>query len=278
MSMSERYWGTAARSLLRWPRPNWPRIAPPLVTGIAILLLWEALPRVFGVSTLLIPPASAVFVALLQGIFSGVFLEALAVTMTEALLGFVLGSVSAIVIAALITRSEFLERALMPYLVALQSLPKVALAPLLVVWFGFSIGSKIAIATIISFFPVLINSIVGFSTVEAEKLELMRSLVASRWQTFRIVLFPNALPFIFAGLNVAIVFSVTGALVGEFVGATVGLGTLLMQMNFNLDIAGMFAVLVVLALMGVILHGIIRFLHRRLVYWAEPENVERNGS
>jgi len=250
------------------------RLLPPAITGFLLLLLWEMAPRL-GVSPLLIPPVSDVVWSLYRGIANGIIPVALAVTLTEAMAGFVLGSGAAIVIAALITRSELLERAVVPYLVALQSLPKVALAPLLVVWLGFGIGSKIAIATIISFFPVLINAIVGFSTVESEKLELMRSLVASRWQTFRIVLFPNALPFIFAGLNVAIVFSVTGALVGEFVGATEGLGTLLMQMNYNMDVSGMYGVLVVLAVMGALLHGLVRLLHRRLIHWAEPEKVER---
>jgi NitT/TauT family transport system permease protein len=167
------------------------------------------------------------------------------------------------------------ERALLPYLVGLQALPKVALAPLLVVWLGFGLGSKIAIATVIAFFPVLINSMIGFSTVEPEKMELMRSLVASEWQIFRIVRFPNALPFIFAGLNVAIVFSITGALVGEFVGAKRGLGMLLLQFNFNMDIGGMFAVLIVLALMGTILHGLVRALHRRLIFWSQPDDLER---
>jgi NitT/TauT family transport system permease protein len=118
---------------------------------------------------------------------------------------------------------------------------------------------------------------IGFSTVEAEKIELMRSLVASEWQIFRIVRFPNALPFIFAGLNVAIVLSITGALVGEFVGAKKGLGMLLLQFNFNMDIGGMFAVLIVLALMGVSLHGAVRALHRRLIFWAEPDDLERRA-
>ena len=250
------------------------RMLPPATTGLLLLLLWELAPHL-GVSPLLIPAVSDVAWSLYRGLVTGIIPAALLVTMMEAMLGFVLGSIAAIVIAALLTRSELIERAVVPYLVALQSLPKVALAPLLVVWLGFGIGSKIAIATIITFFPVLINAIVGFSTVESEKLELMRSLVASRWQTFRIVLFPNALPFIFAGLNVAIVFSVTGALVGEFVGATEGLGTLLMQMNYNMDVAGMYGVLVVLAVMGAFLHGLVRHLHRRLIHWAEPERVER---
>ncbi|HYB55618.1 MAG TPA: ABC transporter permease [Alphaproteobacteria bacterium] len=252
------------------------RYGPPLLAGAALLAAWEYLPPLFGISKLLIPRASAVAAALWVEIERGLIFDAFLVTLFEALAGFVIGSVTAIVSAALITRSPLVERALMPYLVGLQALPKVALAPLIIVWVGIGIESKIAIASIIAFFPVLINAIVGFSTVEAEKVELMRSLVASRWQEFRIVVFPNALPFIFAGLNVAIVFSITGALVGEFVGADRGLGNLLMQLNFGMDIAGMFSVLVVLAMLGVALHALVRFAHRRLIFWAEPENIETN--
>lgn len=251
------------------------RYGPALVTGALLLAAWELLPPALGLSELLIPRASLVFAALSSQIERGLVLDALLVTLAEALSGFALGSVAAVVCAALITRSALVERALLPYLVGLQALPKVALAPLLVVWLGFGIASKIAIATIIAFFPVLINSMIGFSTVEPGKLELMRSLVASEWQVFRIVRFPNALPFVFAGLNVAIVLSITGALVGEFIGAKRGLGTLLLQFNFNLDIAGMFAVLIVLAVMGTALHGAVRALHRRLIFWAEPERLER---
>lgn len=250
---------------------------PAVVVGLALLLVWELLPPALGLSQLLIPKASLVFGALWNQIERGLVLDALLYTLTEALSGFALGSVAGVVVAALITRSALVERALLPYLVGLQALPKVALAPLLVVWLGFGIGSKIAIATIIAFFPVLINSMIGFSTVDPGKLELMRSLVASEWQIFRIVRFPNALPFIFAGLNVGIVLSITGALVGEFIGAKRGLGTLLLQFNFNLDIAGMFAVLIVLALMGTTLHAIVRTLHRSVVFWTEPERLDRRN-
>jgi NitT/TauT family transport system permease protein len=251
------------------------RWGPAVGAGAILLATWEIVPSLFGLSELLLPRASIVAGALWTQLERGLILENLLVTLWEALSGFALGSVAGIVSAALITHVPLLERALLPYLVGLQALPKVALAPLLVVWLGFGIASKISIATIIAFFPVLINSMIGFSTVETEKLELMRSLVASEWQIFRIVRFPNALPFIFAGLNVAIVFSITGALVGEFVGAKKGLGMLLLQYNFNMDIGGMFAVLIVLALMGVVLHGAVRMLHRRLIFWAEPETLER---
>ena len=115
---------------------------------------------------------------------------------------------------------------------------------------------------------------IGLTTIglgTSFNVELMRSLAASEWQTFRMLRFPNALPFIFAGLNVAIVFSVTGALVGEFVGAREGLGMLLLQFNFNMDIGGMFAVLIVLGLLGATLHGLVRTLHRHLIFWAQPD-------
>jgi NitT/TauT family transport system permease protein len=253
-------------------RPYWlDRYGPPALAGALLLAAREYLPVFFEVPVLLIPAPSAVARALWTTYQRGLLVENALITLAEALIGFVIGSSLAVFFAFLITRSRLIERALMPYLVGLQALPKVALAPLIVVWVGIGIESKITIAAIISFFPVLINAIVGFSTIEAEKIELMRSLVASRWQEFRIVIFPNSLPFIFAGLNVAIVFSITGALVGEFIGADRGLGNMLMQLNFNMDIAGMFGILVVLALMGIALHGIVRYLHRRLVFWAEPE-------
>lgn len=249
--------------------------APALLTGVLLLAGWELGPPLFGISPLLIPRLSVVAASLWDQLQRGLVFGNLLVTLWEALAGFVVGSGSGILAAAVISRSPLLERAVLPYMVALQSLPKVALAPLLVVWLGFGLASKVAIAAIIAFFPVLINSLIGFSTVEREKLELMRSLVASEWQTFRMLRFPNALPFIFAGLNVAIVFSVTGALVGEFVGAREGLGMLLLQFNFNMDIGGMFAVLIVLGLLGASLHALVRTLHRRLIFWAQPDELER---
>jgi NitT/TauT family transport system permease protein len=247
------------------------RYAPPIFGGIAILLVWEYVPAFFHVSKLLLPSPSSVIGALWLIYDRGLLLENFLITLVEALSGFSCGSLSAILVAFLVTRSLLVERMLMPYLVGFQALPKVALAPLIVVWVGIGIESKILIAAIISFFPVLINAIVGFSTVEAEKLDLMRSLVASRWQQFRIVIFPNSLPFIFAGLNVGIVLSITGALVGEFIGADRGLGNLLLQLNYNMDISGMFAVLLVLALLGIILYTLVRFLHVHFVFWAKPD-------
>jgi NitT/TauT family transport system permease protein len=246
------------------------RYGPPAIAGALLLAAWQIVPPWSHVSPLLIPTPSAVVISTFRAFQRGLLVGNFLVTLTEALGGFLIGSLAAVACAFAITRSQLVERALMPYLVGFQALPKVALAPLIVVWIGIGIESKIAIAAVIAFFPVLINAIIGFSTVEAEKIELMRSLSASRWQEFRIVIFPNSLPFIFAGLNVAIVFSITGALVGEFIGADRGLGNLLMQLNFNMDISGMFGVLLLLAVLGVALHGAVRLLHKRIVFWAEP--------
>jgi NitT/TauT family transport system permease protein len=249
------------------------RYAPPVLGGVVLLLIWEYVPAMFDVSKLLLPPPSSIARSLWTIYDRGILVDNFLVTLMEALLGFSIGAITGIFAAFLVTRALIIERTLMPYLVGLQALPKVALAPLIVVWIGIGVESKILISAVISFFPVLINAIVGFTTVEAEKIDLMRSLVASRWQQFRIVIFPNSLPFIFAGLNVAIVLSITGALVGEFIGADRGLGNLLMQLNYNMDISGMFAVLAVLAILGILLYALVRFLHVRLVFWGKPDNL-----
>src|SRR5207249_8001556 len=181
-------------------------------------------------------------------------LEHFWITFSESLLGFLIAAAAGIVLGTVIAQFRLLERTLYPYVVAFQTLPKIAVAPLLVVWLGFGVSAKVVIAALVAFFPVLVNVIVGLKTVDAPKLDLMRSLAASRWQTFRFVTFPNALPFVFAGLDIAIVFGVLGAIVGEFVGSQRGLGNLILQFHTALDIASMFAVLLLLAVLGVALH------------------------
>src|SRR5262249_35009104 len=130
--------------------------------------------------------------------------------------------------------------------------------------------SKVIIAGMVAFFPVLVNVIVGLKTVDAAKLDLMRSLRATRWQTFRLVTFPNALPFVFAGLDIAILFSVLGASVRDFVGSQQWLGNLILRVHFSLVAAGVFAVLILLSVMGVVLHVVRQAVQRHVIFWAEP--------
>jgi NitT/TauT family transport system permease protein len=251
-------------------RPHLPLI--PLVF-VAFAGLWEWIVRALAVPPFLVPAPSAIARAFAAGVTSRLYLGHFWVTLSETLLGFLIAAVSGIVLGAAIAQFRLLEQTVYPYLVALQTLPKIAIAPLIIVWFGFGLSSKVIIAAMVGFFPVLVNVIVGLKTIDQAKLELMQSFNASRWQTFRLVRFPNALPFVFAGLDVAIVFSVLGAIVGEFVGAQQGLGNLILQFNFALDIAGVFAVLILLSLLGVALHLVMQAIQKRLVFWAEPEEV-----
>jgi len=219
------------------------------------------------------PAPSAIWRSLVNGIGSGLFLSNALVTLTEALLGFAGAAVLAIALGSAIAQSRFVERVLYPYLIAIQTTPKVAIAPLFIIWFGFGITSKIIMAGIVSFFPILVNVITGLRSTDSQKIELMRSLRASRWQTFTMVKLPSAMPMIFAGLHIAVIFSILGAIVGEFVGSKKGLGNLILQMNFNLDTAGVFAALVCLSSMGITLHLIMHWLQRRVLFWADQNQI-----
>jgi NitT/TauT family transport system permease protein len=234
---------------------------------------WEWVVRAWKIPEYLVPAPSTVAGALARGVRSGLYVANFSVTLSEALVGFLIAAVAGIVMGAVIAQFRVVEQTFYPYLVALQTLPKIAIAPLIIVWFGFGISSKIIVAATVAFFPVLVNVIVGLKTIDPAKLDLMRSLRASRWQTFRLVTFPNALPFVFAGLDIAVVFSVLGAIVGEFVGAQKGLGNLILQFNFSLDIAGVFAVLILLSVMGVALHLAMQAVQKRLIFWAEPDET-----
>ncbi len=251
-------------------RPHLPLV--PLVL-VVVVLAWEGVVRAWRIPEFLVPAPSAIGRALAAGLTSGLYLDHFGVTLYESLLGFLIAAATGIACGTVIAQFRVVERTLYPYLVALQTLPKIAIAPLLIVWLGFGITSKVVIAALVAFFPILVNVIVGLKTVDASKLDLMRSLDASRWQTFRYVTFPNALPFVFAGLDIAVVFSVLGAIVGEFVGSQRGLGNLILQFHTSLDIAGMFAVLLLLAALGVGLHLAIQSIQRRVIFWAQADHV-----
>jgi NitT/TauT family transport system permease protein len=251
-------------------RPHLPLV--PLVL-VVFVLAWEGIVRAWHIQEFLVPAPSAIGRALMAGLTSRLYVDHFGVTLYESLLGFLIAAAAGIACGTVIAQFRVVEQTLYPYLVALQTLPKIAIAPLLIVWLGFGLTSKVVIAALVAFFPVLVNVIVGLKTVDASKLDLMRSLDASRWQTFRYVTFPNALPFVFAGLDIAIVFSVLGAIVGEFVGSQRGLGNLILQFHTSLDIAGMFAVLLLLAALGVGLHLLIQAIQRRVIFWAQADHV-----
>jgi NitT/TauT family transport system permease protein len=248
------------------------RLTSPLF-AILLVAYWEFHVRYFAVEALLLPPPSQIAISFWNGIASGLFLQHLTITIFRALSGFGIATVFGVALGALITQFRFVERTIYPWVVALQTVPKIAIAPLILVWCGYGSLSKIVTATLVAFFPVLVNTIIGLRSCEQGKLDLMRSFNASRWLTFRLVELPNALPFIFAGLSVAAVFSILGALVGEFVGSKDGIGYLILDANYQLNIPRVFALLILLGLYGFICHILLQFAHRKLVFWNEPKDV-----
>ncbi|MCC7107502.1 MAG: ABC transporter permease [Chloroflexi bacterium] len=246
----------------------------------ALLIAWEAAVRLGEIPRWFLPAPSEIALALWRGFAIGIesrggYIVHIRQTVYETFVGFCLGSSLGILLGMLISQFKVARRLLLPYILAFQSLPKVAVAPLFLIWFGIGDESKLAVVILITFFPVLVNSIAGFSSVEQSRIDLLRSLAATRSQIFRKVVFPSALPFIFAGLEMAAVFSLVGALVGEFMGGTAGLGILLIQRQVALDTAGVFAVFCILSLLGIVLTSIVQFARDRLLFWAPSSKRAR---
>ena len=244
----------------------------------ALVALLEAMVRIFAVPSYVFPAPSEIFKALYAGFAEPIFSRSayymhITTTAIEALASFVIGSLLGVAAGALIIQFSLLRRIVLPYFIGLQSVPKVALAPLFVVWFGLGISSKIVLGVLLTFFPLMINTAAGLASVERERLELMQSMKASGWKTFRLVKLPSALPFIFAGLEMAAAYAVLGAVVGEFVGGTSGLGVLILNRNAVLDVAGSLAALIILALMGVGLQRVVAATRSRVLFWAPSQDT-----
>lgn len=189
------------------------------------------------------------------------------VTLYETVVGFVLASVLGLVTAVAIAYSRTLEKTLYPIVLFAQVIPKIAIAPLIVVWFGNDLAPKIILAVLIAFFPVVVSGVAGLRSTDPELLELSATMGASRWQTFRKIRFPNALPHLMAGEKVAVTLAVVGAVVGEFVGASEGLGYQLMIANGNLDAPLLFAALILMSLIGILLFVVVEVLESVLIPW-----------
>jgi NitT/TauT family transport system permease protein len=239
-----------------------------LVSLAIVLLIVEGAISLFAVPPYVFPAPSAIGVALWHGLIDGTYLHALSVTLTEILVGFSIGSAFGILLGIAMVQIPLLDRLVYPYVVGLQTVPKVAIAPLMIVWFGFGISSKIFIVALTCVFPSLVNTIAGLRAVDSDRVALVTSMCGTRAQVLRYVLLPNALPYIMAGLNTGIVLAVIGAIVGEFVGAKTGIGVLILQANFGLDLATMFAVLTLIAITGVVLSFILRQIELKLCFWS----------
>lgn len=238
-------------------------VLAPTGVVIALLVLWETGTRVFGVPVFLLPPPSAIVGAMAK--HAPLLVVATGVTTLEILLGFALSIAVGIPLALMIFLWPPFARAVLPLLISSQAMPKVAVAPLLLVWFGFGLVPKVLIAFLIAFFPVVINTAVGLAAIEPEKIHLARSMGLSAMDTFFKIRLPDALPAIFAGLKISITLAVVGAVVGEFVGGDAGLGYLLMVANGSMDTQLLFAGIVCLTILGVALYLVVELTERLLI-------------
>ncbi len=256
---------------------NTRNIALTVLLFCASIAVWEATVRLLDVPAFIVPPPSKVVAALWRGFASGLYLKHLYFTVLETILGFLMGSALGFSLGTAVATNRYVEYFLYPYIVMFQSLPKIALAPLIVIWFGIGLTSKVINAALVAFFPLLVNTMVGLRSVDEDRVSLMRSLAATYRQIFWMLRLPNALPFVMAGLDVAMIFALIGAIVGEFVGAQSGLGMLIQSMNFTMDVSGQFSILLILSVIGLILNRCILLIRRRVLFW-DPSEKERAES
>jgi len=237
----------------------------PLFFLVFLVVLWDLSIRAFQIPPYQVPAPRDVIVTLWQE-WPKLLAEAWPTTMAT-IWGFLLSAAFGIPVAMLIAGSRTVESYVYPLLVFSQSIPKIAIAPLFVVWFGFGMFPKVLSAFLLGFFPVVVSAVQGFKSVEPDMLDLARAMEANRLQVFRMVSFPHALPSIFAGLKVSITLAVVGAVVGEFVGSNSGIGYVLQRSIGNFELPTMFAALVVLALIGVVLFWVLDVVERWMIPW-----------
>jgi NitT/TauT family transport system permease protein len=240
-------------------------IGPPLISLIGFLVLWQGATFVWAIPSWLLPSPSTILVAAWN--WRQILLSDVAITLSETLLGFASALLIAVPLAALLVSSRFVWRALYPLLSGVQSIPKNALAPLLILWFGTGQTSKVIIAFLIAFFPIVINALTGMSQIDQDALDMVKSLRANTWQIFWYFRLPNALPYIFAASKVAITLALVGAVIGEFVGADSGLGYLILISSSQLQTDLAFVAIVLLALLGMVLFSLVGAIERQTIPW-----------
>ncbi|HMA08374.1 MAG TPA: ABC transporter permease [Ramlibacter sp.] len=244
-------------------QPPWQRWAWVAAVHLGGIALWEAVVRLFHVQKFVLPAPSQVLASLANPNLS--WLSNTGVTALEVFAGYLLGVVLGILAALLFITSRRLMLLVFPLLVTLNMIPKVALGPLIIVWFSYGIGPNILITFSLCFFPILLTTIRGLNETEPDLLDLVRALKGSRWQLFRYIQLPGSLPYVFSGMKVATVLAVAGAVVGEFIASDKGLGYLMIQVQASLDTPAVFMAVLLITGLGVLLYWLVLLLERLFI-------------
>jgi NitT/TauT family transport system permease protein len=231
--------------------------------------------RAFDVSPLVLPRPAMVWASTKALLADSRTAQHAWATVYETLAGFAIAIVVGVALGAVLGKNRWLERTLNPFIVGLQVMPKIALVPLFIIWFGFGPASKIVMAAVLAFFPIMTNTILGIKSVDRGHRDVMISLNATRWQTFRDMELPNALPYMLTGMEVGIVLAIIGAIVGEYLGGSTGLGHLAVATLNAFDVQGMFAVIGVLTVIGFVLYFLVVMLRRFVTPWHEAVLIGR---
>lgn len=242
----------------------------PIISFLLIIGIWELLVRTFSIPQYLLPTPSAIAIDFSKNISSLLF--HVGITFYEALFGFIIANALGILTAIAFVHSKTLEKGLYPFAIALKTTPIIALAPLLVLWFGNGIFSKVAAAALISFFPSLVNTVKGLQSIDVEALDLFKSLSAGKWNIFTKLRFPTALPYVFSALKISTSLAVIGAIVGEFVGSNKGIGFVILINSYYLETVKMFSAIVAAALTAIIFFWIVSSIERRIIFWIDIED------
>lgn len=248
--------------------------APPAAIVVLALVAWEAGVRVFDVQRWLLPPPSAIADELLES--RDLLLKHTWVTLKEVIIGFTLALAVGVGLAVSIAYSRIMERAVYPFVIASQTVPVIVIAPLLLIWIGYGIWPKVIVVVLISFFPIVVNTVDGLKSADPDMLNMMRTLGASRWKLFSKVQAPSSLPFLFSGVRVAIAVSVIGAVIGEWVGASAGLGYLMTRSAPQFLTDRVFAAIFLLSVMGITLFALVVVAERYAVPWRRRERQEKS--
>jgi len=249
------------------------RVLAPLLLLLLLLGAWELSVIWSGVKPFILPAPSQVLITFVENI--RMLMWHGAVTFSEIILGLLLGGVAGVLLAIVVFYSPILDKALYPLIIGSQMIPVFAIAPILIVWMGYGLWPKVTVAALISFFPLVVNVSDGLREPTDEAVDLFRSLGATRRQIFWKLRLPASLPTLFSGLKVSATLSVVGATIGEWVGAHQGLGYLMLQSNARMRMSVVFAAILMLAILGLCLFGVLRIIERQVVHWRVANTATR---